>query len=141
MINVDQLKKGRKGGLLWRVRVWSMGGSVGREEINFTIAKSHGFLYWKAREATEIVIRRCELFPSLSRRQHLIYGEGSNYWWQWEFIYFNDREHVNLIMLLLMCLFNDRAHAINFCRQMLLLMCLFDDRARANSFHTSRQLI
>jgi len=64
-IDVNQLEKGRKGGLLRRVQVWSMGGAVGREEINFTVAKSCGFLYRKAREATEIVIGRCELFLSV----------------------------------------------------------------------------
>jgi len=87
-INVNQLEKGRKGGLLWRVRVWSMGGAVGREKINFTVAKSRGFLYQKAREATEIVIRRCELFPSVVKEAPLIIWEGSKYRWQWEFIYF-----------------------------------------------------
>jgi len=42
-----------------------MGGTVGKVKINFTIAESCGFLYRKMREATEIVIRRCELFLSV----------------------------------------------------------------------------
>jgi len=63
-IDVDQLEK-REKRLLRRVRVWPTGGTVGKAEINFTVAESRGFLYRKAREATEIVIGRCELFPSV----------------------------------------------------------------------------
>jgi len=58
------LKNGEKR-LLQRVRVWPTGGTIGKAEINFTVAESRGFLYWKAREATEIVIGRCELFLSV----------------------------------------------------------------------------
>jgi len=58
------LKKGEKR-LMRRVWSWHTEKTVGIADTNFTLAKSRGFLYRKAREATEIVIGRCELFPSV----------------------------------------------------------------------------
>jgi len=58
------LKK-REKRLLQRIWVWPTEKTIGKAEINFTIAESRGFLYRKAREATETVIGRCELFPSV----------------------------------------------------------------------------
>jgi len=44
--------------LLQRVQVRSTGGAIDCDKKS--IAESHTFLYWRTREATEIVIRRCE---------------------------------------------------------------------------------